>query len=448
MASHSTSSGEAGGTVLRAFLTGCGLGVGAESATVAALAEALSQQGLKSPEDLGALAPKGTLFPGPSRVLAPPGGPGGGILLDEAVRRGRAVLLPWAERLASNPRPVPALLPLKPKVPGPPAPPRVPLMRPVSQKQVAAAERRLSTLAVVKDSPAPPPLLPASSLRDQERAQMDAALACGMAFFQALGPRSPRYRAMYPNGHHGDPGPSQDAAALQLSVIQAGIQAPKTLRATIRKAEGVIAHLLSLSLNLEAVSEWPLAAFLLDFHRRGKNAREQHRAIVWAAKVCVFIWPAHDPLILAQRDLPVDRPDKVAQPQQALCPTLDMLRSMEELVRHAPNPVLQIFAGVSCLLAHGCLRASDAQHSQDLYLTGTRLWAPAGESRRNVFPSSGQPCGGASAASTGQNPGCSFWTSTICPAPTFLFCRRQPTLRPLPGMLPVILRSQRPCAVS
>ena len=77
MASHSTSAGEAGGTVLRAFLSGCGLDVGAESATVAALAEAFSQQGLKSPEDLGALASKGTLSRAHRELLLRQVGPGG-----------------------------------------------------------------------------------------------------------------------------------------------------------------------------------------------------------------------------------------------------------------------------------------------------------------------------------------------------------------------------------
>ena len=193
---------------LNAFLGSCGLGVGVEGATAAALAESLYQQGFKSPEDLGAIAPNGVACPAHRELGLRQVGPEG----VSCWTKPSAAAGPWAERLATRPRPAPALLPLKPKVPGTLAPPRAPQTRPASQKQVTAAERRLATLALVRESLAPPQRLPIGSLRNQERAQMEAALARGMAFFQALGPRSPRYRVLYPNGHDRDPGPSQLAA--------------------------------------------------------------------------------------------------------------------------------------------------------------------------------------------------------------------------------------------
>ena len=50
-----------------------------------------------------------------------------------------------------------------------------------------------------------------------------------------------------------------------------------------------------------------------------------------------------------------------------------MVRDLEIMVFNEPMPVVRVLAGFIVLMAHGCLRCADAQHSRDLHLTSDAI---------------------------------------------------------------------------
>lgn len=73
----------------------------------------------------------------------------------------------------------------------------------------------------------------------------------------------------------------------------------------------------------------------------------------------------NDQLVLGQKGSPTDTVRELAK--AAPMATGEMLAQMETYLADTKNPpVLRAFAGLSCLLGHGCLRLSDAQRSENL----------------------------------------------------------------------------------
>ena len=129
-----------------------------------------------------------------------------------------------------------------------------------------------------------------------------------------------------------------------------------------------------MNLDFEALSAWDIASFLrLQKIRSLSRPARCHRGISWLARSLGYTWPLKDALVMAQCNGSTVDSTATPLPVQAECPTLEMLRKMEEVVFTGEFVVLKIYAGFIALLAHGCLRFADAQHSEDLYITSDAI---------------------------------------------------------------------------
>ena len=156
-------------------------------------------------------------------------------------------------------------------------------------------------------------------------------------------------------------------------IVKANITSPVTLARIIRDAEALVRRLQSVGICFKDVTAWDLAAYLqLEKQRsRGRPANSQ-RAAIWLSEVVDLKWAVRDPLVMSQVS---SSPTSGAAPlpAPAACPSLDMVRTLEAMVFDSPKPVARVMAGFIVLMAHGCLRCADAQHSRDLHLTADAI---------------------------------------------------------------------------
>ena len=160
---------------------------------MSSLTSVMADEGIRNPEDLGALAPNGKLSVADRASLLRLAGSQGDALIDEAVKRARAMLLPAIERRVAGlgvvGRPAtPSLMPLKPKQP--PLRSRIP-----SQRQIEAAEKRIHRM-ILGGEPKAPPAQSGQSLRAEESKKMEVAVDRGMAILFFMGDRAPRFREL------------------------------------------------------------------------------------------------------------------------------------------------------------------------------------------------------------------------------------------------------------
>jgi len=338
----------------------------------AKLSRSLEAQGLHDASDVGALAPGGSLPAAHRALLLQQVGQGGDDLLTEAVLRSRQVLLPAVERkvtieLSRRTKAQPPLLQLKAKSKA------KSVTKAPSQQQINAAERRMQRLATGRGRPSQQATeLPAPTLRSQEDAALDKAIDRGISLVYLLGPEAPRMR----------PFASDQPACQQLDegrimllrdVVRDRVRNPVNLHRIIRGAETFVMHARAMDLSLSKLSAWDLGAYLqLEKARPRGNPGLLLRSISWLSRAGDFQWPVADPLVKSQCG-PDPSSEAAEPPAQAPCPTLRMLKDMEARVFDAKYLVLRVYAGFIALLAHGCLRFSDAQHSKGLGLTADAI---------------------------------------------------------------------------
>jgi len=351
------------------FLRRCASTVGASEELCVSLALSLEAQGISDPSDVGVLAPGGVLPPTYRNVLLGPVGKDGGALLSEAVVRSRRILLPSIERQVMNdlrnkaPQ-APPLLALRPKQ-------KARSSRPPSQQQLQAAQRRVNSFHAAR-GPALQQPISDETLHAKEDAKLNKAIDRGVALIYLLGREAPR---MLPLLSSSPTSPLLDESHIMLlrDVVKDKITSARNLERIIRGAEGFVKHARAVALDLTDLTAWDLGAYLqLEKARPHGKPALLLRSVTWLSRAGGFNWPTTDPLVKAQCE-PQQAGATAEPPAQAPCPTLDMLKKMEANVFDAGSLVLRVYAGFIALLAHGCLRYSDAQHSKGLCLTADAI---------------------------------------------------------------------------
>ena len=329
------------------------------------LAEALENEGLKLPVDIGLACPE---LESAASVLSEvmPGGYSTNHLklFIEAVRTSRASAAGWASthvhvalKDSSSGSRVPALqkgvLRFQP-------------FRP-SGIQINNAMTRLTkqvdkVLHAPSDGVALACVTGFSSKRDLDSDWETVIQKC-FALLMAFGDESPRWVELFSGKE-----PSPAHWEVQADTFRMGCDAPATVdghRETV-----LLLHdwTKSLGFSLCALTHFDVAAFLRDQHTRGKTVPlKSLRGLVWAEKCFGWCLHAAHATVVSQSRRSYDA---TAQKEKtAAMATVDMVKSMEDLIVQAPTLPLRIFAGVMVLLAHGVLRWKDVQRSEHLNLT-------------------------------------------------------------------------------
>ena len=204
----------------------------------------------------------------------------------------------------------------------------------------------------------------------QETQAMDDIVDKGIALVYYLDEAAPRLQALR---RRSSANTAEADLLLMRDIVQNKIQSPVTLARIIRDAAVLIKHIQSISIAFMDISAWDIATYLqLEKQRSKGRPANAHRAAVWLSEVADFKWDVRDPLVMAQID-GASIPGASPLPTPAACPTLEMVRDLEIMVFDGPMPVVRVLAGFIVLMAHGCLRCADAQHSRDLHLTSDAI---------------------------------------------------------------------------
>ena len=357
------------------FMREIGARIGVTNACLQRAVEALTDEGIMKPEDIGALAPGGIFTDVALNTLIDKAGEDTRELYTEAAVRARQLLLPMIQRRAlqasAERLPQQRLMTATPKWNRPvrrSAEPPEDALPPRSV--IRRIENRIKKVSAKSFSIWASDSTLGTSLKHIEHKAMEEAIDRGIALLMTIGDRVPRLIDLHAIIADN---PQMKAANITLmrDVAKDGIQNAQNLRRIIHGAETFIKHALAMNIDLRKVLEWDIAVYLQVKKGTSKRAPAAAlRSITWLSNAGGFEWPVRSPLVRAQSvpDAAV-RSEEDTIIKQAACPSLGNLAAMEDLVFSAPSVVLKIFAGFVCLLAHGCLRYADAQHSTDVHLT-------------------------------------------------------------------------------
>ena len=150
---------------------------------------------------------------------------------------------------------------------------------------------------------------------------------------------------------------------------------PSTWSSTVRAAERLENWLTDMGLSCSQVTGIRLAQHLADLQAMGASLPVAAlTALSAVSHLLVLQWPVEHPLVLGiAKDATRSKSQSQGGSQQAAMPCLsiEQLKHLEQVTCETEVPLaVRWAAAVACLLAHVCLRFSDAQRSEGIRTNG------------------------------------------------------------------------------
>ena len=258
--------------------------------------------------------------------------------------------------------------------------------------------------------------------------QWDKEIKKCWALLESIGSQSPKWLELQ------QPSLPECARGVQEDIFK-GSNKVEQVQSLRKEAESLLFFLTCIRVEWCKATVLQVASFLRDKRAQSKTSPARaFRGLKWLERVSGMCFHSEEDEVSSQA-MKMKTGFKPDAPEAALTPSIEMVKAMEQSVTCASTSVLRCVAGLICVLAWGCVRWHDVQHTDKVTVTKDALLF-------HCFDMKGKPTAVTFAAlrvgASGDDWG-SRWLQELhvhgLPGPDYLILRPQ---RNAAGFLPAI----------